>query len=98
MADFLSEIRSSAPISDDKAKVMELIDFSQFTSRRAARAQPRDNAAVAEAPIFDLWADLHSAKPEPEAVEAQVIDMVEADFWNDLQFRLAYPTHRLRRH
>ncbi|PNG25061.1 hypothetical protein CR492_15570 [Methylocella silvestris] len=77
---------------------MELINFSQFASRRAARTQAGDNTAVVEAPIFDLWADLHTEKAEPQKAEVRTIDIAEADFWNDLQFRLAYPTHRLRRH
>ncbi len=77
---------------------MELIDFAQFAGRRAARTAARDNMAVAEAPIFDLWTDLHTERPERQIIVAPITDLEPADFWNDLQFRLAYPTHRLRRH
>jgi hypothetical protein len=81
-----------------RVEVMELIDFSQFLSRRAAQMSGRDNLAVVEAPIFDLWADLHTERPERETIVAPPTDIGPADFWDDLQFRLAYPTHRLRKH
>jgi len=77
---------------------MELIDFAEFVSRRAAQTSARDNAVAAEAPVFDRWADLHTARPAREIVAASVIDLGATDFWYDLQFRLAYPTHRLRQH
>jgi len=74
---------------------MELIDFSQFASRRARRTAAHADMA-AETPVFDRWADLHTERPD--VTVAQVTDLGETDFWYDLQFRLAYPTHRLRRH
>ena len=81
-----------------KVKAMELIDFSQFVSRRVAQKSARDNVAVAEAPVFDRWTDLHTERPKHEMIVAPMTDVGPADFWDDLQFRLAYPTHRLRRH
>lgn len=77
---------------------MELIDFSQFVSRRAMRTVARDNTAVAEAPVFDRWTDLHTERPEQEKTAAPVSGDGATDFWSDLQFRFAYPTHRQRRH
>ena len=74
---------------------MELIDFSQFASRRARRTAAHADMA-AETPVFDRWADLHTERPD--VTVAPVTDLGETDFWYDLQFRLAYPTHRLRRH
>jgi len=77
---------------------MELINFAEFASRRAAQMSAPDNAAAEDAPVFDRWADLHTEKPAPEVIAAPVIDRGATEFWFDLQFRLAYPTHRLRRH
>jgi hypothetical protein len=77
---------------------MELIDFSQFVSRRAAQTSARNNMTVPDAPVFDRWADLHAVRPVQEATVAPTSDGEATDFWYDLQFRLAYPTHRLRRH
>jgi hypothetical protein len=78
---------------------MELIDFSQFASRRAARGQPDRDATVAmHASVGDRWTQLHTESPKREVIEGVRPDVFEADFWNDLQFRLAYPTHRLRNH
>lgn len=77
---------------------MELINFAEFAGRRAAQMSVRDNAAAADAPVFDRWADLHTERPAQEMIAARIIDIGATDFWYDLQFRLAYPTHRLRRH
>jgi len=77
---------------------MELIDFAEFASRRAVQTSARDNAAAADAPVFDRWADLHTERPVQEMIAAPITDIGATDFWYDLQFRLAYPTHRLRRH
>lgn len=79
---------------------MQPIDFSQFARRRAAgRQQAHDSVAMTEAPDGDRWAQLHTEKPEHEINEEGMSpDVDEADFWGDLQFRLAYPTHRLRTH
>ena len=74
---------------------MQIVSFSEFARRRAALGQPAVPAvagpALAEA---DRWAALHAADRHdaPESID------VEADFWSDLQFRLAYPTHRMRHH
>jgi len=74
---------------------MQLVPFSEFARRRGALVQagvPGDaGPALAAA---DRWASLHSADStnDHELVE------IEADFWSDLQFRIAYPTHRMRRH
>ena len=81
-----------------KDEGMELIDFSQFVSRRARQTTTCDNLAVAETPDFDRWADLHTERPEHRAAVAPTAHVGTADFWDDLQFRLAYPTHRLRGH
>jgi len=79
-----------------EVKAMELIDFSQFASRRARRTAAHADMATVETPVFDRWADLHTERPD--VTVAPVTDSGERDFWYDLQFRLAYPTHRLRRH
>ena len=71
--------------------MMQLIDFAKFANRRAAQAPARETSAAAEAPVFDRWAELHSVRSEQEKD-------APAEFWDDLQFRLAYPTHPLRRH
>jgi hypothetical protein len=77
---------------------MQLIDFSQFARRRAAGRQQAHDVTMTEAPDGDRWFQLHSKKPEHEINEGMAPDVDEADFWGDLQFRLAYPTHRLRTH
>ena len=75
---------------------MQIVEFSKFTSLREARVERHRAANAASAgPITDRWALLHS--PEPTG-ENEPMTIVENDFWSDLQFRLAYPTHRLRRH
>lgn len=76
---------------------MQLIDFSQFSRRRAAGSQRADDS-VTQAPDGDRWTQLHTERPEREVNESMSPDVAEADFWGDLQFRLAYPTHRLRAH
>jgi len=76
---------------------MELIDFSPFAERRTARRQSEQNSlAMAQASVGDRWAQLHTERPECEIDAGMSPDIEEADFWGDLQFRLAYPTHRLR--
>ncbi|HEY8006725.1 MAG TPA: hypothetical protein VIE66_08015 [Methylocella sp.] len=78
---------------------MQLIDFSQFAKRRAAgRQRAHDNVTVTEAVEGDRWAQLHSARPECKIRQTSLPHDAETDFWGDLQFRLAYPTHRLRAH
>lgn len=74
-----------------KGFVMELIDFSQFAARRAARMQPTEvSSAAIQALVGDHWDQLHVA------ADVEAADVEADDFWDDLQFRLAYPTHRLR--
>ena len=78
---------------------MTLIDFSQFARRRMAGMQrTHDGVTVTEAPDADRWGQLHTDRPECEISQGMLPDSAEADFWGDLQFRLAYPTHRLRSH
>ena len=77
---------------------MQLIDFSQFAKRRAAGRQRAHDNTVTEAVEGDRWAQLHSARPECEIRQTSLPHDAETDFWGDLQFRLAYPTHRLRAH
>ncbi len=74
---------------------MQIVSFSEFARRRGALGRPDIPADAGPAlPVTDRWAALHAAGPDHdhETVEA------EADFWSDLQFRIAYPTHRMRRH
>ena len=77
---------------------MQIIAFSDFARRRAAASRAAAEQAVL--PVGDRWAALHTAgsdvfdSPETHAAPAAAED----DFWGDLNFRLAYPTHRLRRH
>lgn len=80
---------------------MEIIEFFQFAERRAARGQPAQDRPMAQAAAGDRWAQLHTEGPNaerPRRESCQVLspDAWEVDFWSDLQFRLAYPTHRLR--
>ena len=81
---------------------MRIVAFSEFARRRAERAQPEAPVATPIAHALDRWAALHS--PDAEAVKPKAsapvipIDMTPEDFWTDLEFRMAYPTHRLRRH
>ena len=72
---------------------MQIIEFSEFARRRSAR----DAAEAPPAPpVTDRWAMLHSAEPERQTHVDVAGD--EEDFWSDLHFRLAYPTHRMRHH
>ena len=76
---------------------MELIDFSQFAGRRTARGQSEPRSlAMTQPSVGDRWAQLHTERPECEIDAGMSPDIEEAEFWGDLQFRLAYPTHRLR--
>jgi len=80
---------------------MQIVSFSEFSRRRGALGQPAIPADAGPAlPVTDRWAALHTAiAPElPGEVVAFETAEAEADFWSDLQFRIAYPTHRLRRH
>ncbi|WGJ13856.1 hypothetical protein QEV83_14420 [Methylocapsa sp. D3K7] len=78
---------------------MQLIDFSQFAKRRTAdRQRAHDSVTVTQADEGDRWAQLHTANPEWEIRQTTLPGDAETDFWGDLQFRLAYPTHRLRAH
>jgi hypothetical protein len=82
---------------------MQIIAFSEFSQRRAARGADRVGEAPA-APVVDRWAMLHAPVEEQRAADPKVVDLylvdmqLEADFWGDLEFRLAYPTHRQRCH
>ena len=80
-------------------KEMQIVEFSEFARRRMAQGQaiPADTGPAL--PVTDRWAQLHSPAVAEKA-EAVVVDFAadEVDFWSDLQFRIAYPTHRLRRH
>ena len=75
---------------------MEVIDLSQFSERRAARGQLAQGGLGSQAVVGDRWAQLHAERPMCEIKEVFSHDDEEADFWGDLLFRLAYPTHRLR--
>lgn len=81
---------------------MQIVQFSEFARRRTAPGQPPIPADAGPAlPVADRWAQLHSESPAPQSALAEVVEMnpdADADFWSDLQFRIAYPTHRLRRH
>jgi hypothetical protein len=71
---------------------MQIVEFSEFARRRAACGQPNIPADVG--PIVDPWAALHA----PEPIHDIKLETADASFWGDLQFRIAYPTHRMRRH
>jgi hypothetical protein len=80
---------------------MEVVEFFRFAELRAARSRSAQDRFASPAPEGDRWAQLHSEGPDPErpmreAGEIITFGQSEEDFWNDLQFRLAYPTHRLR--
>jgi hypothetical protein len=75
---------------------MEVIDFTQFSERRAARGQLAQDGLGSRAVSNDRWAQLHAETPMCEIKQVFPQDGGEANFWSDLQFRLAYPTHRLR--
>lgn len=81
---------------------MQIVQFSEFARRRSALGQPSVPADAGRAlPVTDRWAQLHSESPAPQSALAEVVEInpdADADFWSDLQFRIAYPTHRLRRH
>lgn len=70
---------------------MEIVDFAQFARRRSVQAATVAPENVAELlPQTDRWAALHTdvvVQPEPDA-----------DFWSDLQLRVAYPTLHFRHH
>jgi hypothetical protein len=68
---------------------MEILDFSQFARRKAAASAARvSDGEAMRAVNTDPWAMRHTESHEPDAPKVE--------FWSDLQFRLAYPTHRLR--
>ncbi|SFK10305.1 hypothetical protein [Methylocapsa palsarum] len=75
---------------------MEVIEFFQFAERRAARGNAAQDRFAPQTAVGDRWAQLHTESPIREIGEVVSPDLWQADFWNDLQFRLAYPTHRLR--
>jgi hypothetical protein len=76
---------------------MAVIDFSQFSERRAARGgQLAQESLGSLAALGDRWAQLHTERPMCEIRQVVSHDEEEADFLSDLVFRLAYPTHRLR--
>ncbi len=79
---------------------MQIVEFSEFSRRRMAQGQSIPADAGPALPVADRWAQLHTEQDESvhEIVEFVSPRDVEADFWTDLQFRLAYPTHRMRRH
>lgn len=75
---------------------MQIVPFAEFARRRGALGQseiPADAGPVL--PAADRWAALHSEQHLAEIIE---FNEAEDDFWDDLQFRIAYPTHRMRRH
>ena len=78
---------------------MQIVTFSEFSRRRSALGRSDIPADAGPAlPVTDRWAQLHTeAAPVREAEIVELADR-DADFWNDLQFRIAYPTHRMRRH
>lgn len=74
---------------------MQIVPFSEFARRRGAQGQPSVPAdAGPTLAVADRWASLHAPASDP--VDESGVD--DADFWSDLQFRIAYPTHRMRRH
>jgi hypothetical protein len=89
-------LRLGALWSMPAGRDMQIIEFSDFARRRMARGAALDIPAIARPalPAGDRWAALHAEEPDTldEAIEN------DEDFWSDLNFRLAYPTHRMRRH
>ncbi len=75
---------------------MAVFDFSQFSERRARREQQAQDSVRSQVVLGDRWAQLHAESPKCEIKEVISPDAQDADFWSNLQFRLAYPTHRLR--
>lgn len=76
---------------------MQIVEFSEFSRRRQAQGQAIPADAGPALPVTDRWAQLHTEAAEQRA-PAEIVDLrADADFWSDLQFRIAYPTHRLRR-
>ncbi|MFO1117914.1 MAG: hypothetical protein U1E28_19710 [Beijerinckiaceae bacterium] len=79
---------------------MQIVPFSEFARRRGAPGRPEAAAAASPVlPAADRWAALHSEQ-HSDSLDAEIIEFDQAgeNFWDDLQFRIAYPTHRLRRH
>ena len=76
---------------------MQIVSFSDFARRRSAPGQTIAGDAGPALPVTDRWAQLHTeAAPR---LDAEIVELnADADFWSDLQFRIAYPTHRQRRH
>ena len=79
---------------------MQIIEFSDFARRRQDRGHNAAANVAPALPVTDRWAQLHSAEPERYEAEVHTLPGVQedADFWSDLHFRLAYPTHRMRHH
>lgn len=78
---------------------MQIVEFSEFSRRRLAQGQAIPADAGPALPITDRWAQLHCESVEEPRQTADVVEFeADADFWSDLQFRIAYPTHRMRRH
>ena len=76
---------------------MQIVSFSDFARRRSAPGQTIPGDAGPALPVTDRWAQLHT-ETAPR-LDAEIVELnADADFWSDLQFRLAYPTHRQRRH
>jgi hypothetical protein len=86
-----SEVLSSA-----KVKAMAVVDFFQFSERRTARGPLAQNVLETEAALGDRWAQLHAERPACDIREIISHDEGRGDYFGDLLFRLAYPTHRLR--
>ena len=88
----------NAPDSDKRRGIeMQIVEFSEFSRRRLAQGQAIPADAGHALPVTDRWAQLHTEATARESAEVVEFGM-DADFWTDLQFRIAYPTHRLRRH
>ncbi len=78
---------------------MQVLSFSDFARRRGAMGRADSPVEARSAPpVVDRWAMLHSPSALPESDPFTDRAAVEADFWSDLQFRIAYPTHRMRHH
>jgi hypothetical protein len=76
---------------------VQILDFAEFARRRSVPAKPPAEQSAYVAVNTDRWAALHMPAAEPALLAVRQPDQ-PADFWADLQLRMAYPTHHLRHH
>jgi hypothetical protein len=87
----------------DTGMTMRIVDFNNFSRRRLEKQAGLSTNTTAHeraaAPRIDYAAlDPWAARHQPEQASAEIVELPIEDFWGDLAFRMAYPTHRLREH